>query len=408
MTDPESPARRRFLRRSAASGAVAALAPGLLPVAGPAAEPAVRGYRTLGRTGLRISDISFGASRLRAGEEDLVRHALDRGINYFDSAYGYTGGDSEEVLGQVLGPVRDRVVLVSKVESTADWPREQMMVQLEASLERLRTDYIDIYLCHAVNDVERLKSQEWQEFVARAKQQGKIRFSGMSGHAGKLIECLDYALDRDMADVILCAYNFGQDPKFYEQFTRSFNYVANQPDLPRVLAKAKAKNVGVVAMKTLMGARLNDMRPFESAGGTFAQAAFRWVLSNPDVDALIISMTSREKIDEFLGASGAHALAAGDLDLLQQYAALNGMTYCRHACNDCAGACPYGVQISDVLRTRMYATDYEDLPFAREEYAQITTDAAACLACTGKPCRDACTHGIAIADLCAPTHRMLA
>jgi len=406
MTEPESPARRRFLRRSAAS--VAALAPGLLPAVGRAGEHRVRGYRTLGRTGLRVSDISFGASRLRAGEEDLVRHALERGINYFDSAYGYTGGDSEQVLGNVLAEVRDEVVLVSKVESTADWPRERMMGQLEASLKRLRTDYIDIYLCHAVNDVARLESPEWHEFVARAKQQGKIRFSGMSGHAGKLIECLDYALDHDMADVILCAYNFGQDPKFYEQFTRSFNYVANQPDLPRVLAKARAKNVGVVAMKTLMGARLNDMRSFETAGGTFAQAAFRWVLSNPDVDALIVSMTSREGIDEFLGASGARELAAGDRDLLQRYAALNGMTYCRHACNDCADACPYGVQISDVLRTRMYATDYEDLAFAREEYAMIAANAAACLTCTGKPCRDACTHRIPIADLCGPTHRMLA
>lgn len=407
MANPESPERRRFLRRSAASGAIAALAPSLLPAAGRAAENKTLGYRTLGRTGLRVSDISFGASRLRAGEEDLVRYALERGINYFDSAYGYTGGASEQVLGNVLAEVRDKVVLVSKVESTADWPRERMMEQLEASLKRLNTDYIDIYLCHAVNDVKRLESPEWHEFIARAKQQGKIRFSGMSGHAGQLIECLDYALDRDMADVILCAYNFGQDPKFYEEFTRSFNFVANQPDLPRVLAKAKAKNVGVVAMKTLMGARLNDMRPFETAGGTFAQAAFRWVLSNPDVDALIISMTSRDKIDEFLGASGARELASGDLELLQHYAALNGMTYCRHACNDCGGACPYGVQISDVLRTRMYATDYEDLAFARDEYAMIATNAAACLSCTGTPCRDACSHRIPIADLCGPTHRML-
>src|SRR5690606_5594280 len=128
------------------------------------------------------------------------------------------------------------------------------------------------------------------------------------------------ALDQDMVDVILCAYNFGQDPAFYERFTRSFNFVANQPDLPRVLAKAKAQDVGVVVMKTLMGARLNDLRDYEAPNGTFSQAAFRWVLSNPNVDALIISMTSKADIDEYLGASGAVALAAGDLDLLQRYA----------------------------------------------------------------------------------------
>jgi hypothetical protein len=66
------------------------------------------------------------------------------------------------------------------------------------------------------------------------------------------------------------------------------------------------------------------------------------------------------------------------------------------------------VNIADVLRTRMYATDYEDLPFARAEYAAIDGNAAACLSCSGAPCRDACTHDIPIAQLCGPTHGMLA
>ena len=229
----------------------------------------------------------------------------------------------------------------------------------------------------------------------------------MSGHAGYLVECLDYALDEDMADVILVGYNFGQDPEFYAKLTRSFDMVAVQPDLPRVLAKAKKNNVGVVAMKTLMGARLNDMRPFETEGSTFAQAAFRWVLSNSDVDTLIVTMTGKSRIDEYLGASGARELAYGDMPLLQRYAQQNGATYCRHACNDCAGACPFGVDIADVLRTRMYATDYNDLEFARDEYALIETNAAACLGCSGQPCQNACTHGISIDQFCGPTHEML-
>ncbi|MGE0483229.1 MAG: aldo/keto reductase [Gammaproteobacteria bacterium] len=402
MNHPGDPARRRFLKVGAAAGA-AALGPQVLAAGG----NHVRSYRRLGRTELKISDISFGSSRLREGQEDLVHFALDRGINYFDSAYGYTGGDSERVLGRALKGKRDQVVLVSKVESSADWPAARMMAELDESLQRLGTDYIDIYLCHAVNDVERLASPAWTSFVDTAKQAGKIRYTGMSGHAGRLIECLDYALDHDLADVILCAYNFGQDPRFYEDMTRSFNLVARQPDLPRVLAKAKAKDVGVVAMKTLMGARLNDMRPFENGGSTFAQAAFRWVLSNGDVDALIISMTEQAQIDEYLGASGASTLAAGDRALLERYAEMNGMTYCRHACDECSGACPYGVAISDVLRTRMYATDYRDPRFARDEYARIGANAAPCLACDGTPCQGACPQGIPIAEMCAPTHRLL-
>src|SRR6266851_8335697 len=282
-----------------------------------------------------------------------------------------------------------------------------MMRSLEQSLRRLRTEYIDVYFNHAVNDVERLKNPEWHEFTARAKQQGKIRFVGMSGHAGRLIQCLDYALDTNGVDVILVAYNFGQDPAFYQGLTRSFDFIARQADLPRVLQKAKAKGVGVVAMKTLMGARLNDMRPFEKDGATFAQAAFRWVLSGRNVDALIISMTSGSTIDEYLGASGWQSAASDDLPLLQRYVKVNGASQCRHGCQDCLSACPNGVQIGEVLRTRMYAVDYGDLTLARSEYAMLSHKAAPCLTCAAQPCRIACSHGLTIERLTGPTHRML-
>jgi uncharacterized protein len=394
--------RRQFLQ----AGALGAILPAGRGNTAPK-DNRVRGYRRLGRTEFEISDISFGSSRLRQGEEHLVHHALDRGINYFDGADSYTGGASEEVLGRALKGRRDQVYLVSKTKAFADTRQQTIMAALDGSLRKLGTDYVDVYLNHAVNDIDRLDNPEWGEFVERARAAGKIRATGMSGHAGRLIECLDHAIDNDLADVLLVSYNFGQDPAFYEQFTRSFNFVANQPDLPRVLEKARAHDVGVVAMKTLMGARLNDMRPYEDDGATFSQAAFRWVLSNPNVDALVISMTEQADIDEYLGASGAHAVTARDVELLRHYARLNGTSYCRHACNDCAGACPYGVPIADVLRTRMYATDYEDLGFARREYADLEANASACIGCSGEPCRDACTHGLPIAALCGPAHTLL-
>jgi uncharacterized protein len=400
--------RREMLQR----GALAALGMSLLPrraSAQPARRPGARvqRYTTLGRTGLRMSDISFGASRLGAGEGDIVRHAFDHGINYFDAADSYRDGQSETTLGDALRGKRDRVYLTSKTVTSPSDRRDSMMRALEGSLRRLRTDYVDVYFNHAVNDVDRLKNPEWHEFTARAKQQGKIRFVGMSGHAGRLIECLDYALDTDGVDVILVAYNFGQDPAFYQQFTRSLDFIARQPELPRVLQKAKAKDVGVVVMKTLMGARLNDMRPFERGGATFAQAAFRWVLSDRNVDALIISMTSREVIDEYLGASGWQSTAGEDLSLLRRYAQMNGATYCRHGCQACLSACPYGVPIDDVLRTRMYAVDYGDLRLARSEYAMLPAGAAPCLSCSGQPCQGACPHGLPIERFVVATHRML-
>ncbi len=401
--------RRQFLKAGALATGVAAQ-----PRTNAAARAAgtvgnrVRRYVRLGRTELKISDISFGTSRLRNGQEHLVEHALELGINYFDTAESYGRSQSEQVLGNALRGKRDGVVLASKTHAYPGTRRASIMEALDASLRRLKTDHIDIYFNHAVNDTARLDNPEWFEFVERARQQGKIRFTGMSGHAGRLIECLDHAFDKDMVDVVLIAHNFGQDPAFYEQFSRGWDRIARQPALPRVLARAKSLDVGVVAMKTLMGARLNDMRPYERDGASFSQAAFRWTLANPHVDALVISMTSEPDIDEYLGASGWQSLALGDRALLDTYARLNGSSYCRHACNDCSGACPFGVPIADVLRTRMYATDYGDLAFARDEYAALSGNAAACLNCSGEPCQDACTHGLDIAGLCAPAHRMLA
>ena len=397
--------RRSLLRWSAAAGT--ALVPLARTRANQTIGTGVRRYTRLGRTEMQVSDISFGSSRLRRGEEALVSHALDRGINYFDTADGYTGGQAERVLGNAIKAQRDRVYVASKTQAGAHDSTQDIMRALEGSLRRLQTDYVDVYFNHAVNAVARLQNSQWYEFAELAKQQGKIRYTGISGHGGRLAECLDYAIDHNAVDVLLVAHNFGQDPAFYEKLTRSWDLIAKQPRLPSQLAKAKAKDIGVVAMKTLMGARLNDMRPYEHHGATFAQAAFRWTLANDRVDALIISMTNPQNIDEFLGASGAQQLANGDLALLQRYAHLNGHSYCRQACNECAGACPYGVPIADILRTRMYATDYQDLEFARREYAQLGNNADACVGCSGEPCRDACSHGLPVAELCAPTHRML-
>ena len=407
QAEPSGANRRDFLRLGAAATAALPLA----SVAAPTSEMPlgeVRRYATLGRTGLSISDVSFGSSGLRPGGEDLVHLALEKGINYFDTAEGYTRGQSETILGETLKGKRDKVVITSKAVTEADSGADELMERLEGSLRRLQTDYVDVYMNHAVNDIDVVANPEWHAFIDKAKQQGKIRFSGLSGHAGRLIECLDYAFDEDIADVVLVAHNFGQDPAFYEGITRSMDFVATQQDLPRVLAKGKAKNVGITVMKTLKGARLNDIRPYETGGATFAQAALRWVLSNPHVDAAVISMNSAEKINEFLGASGWRELAYDDRALLERYLALNGESYCRHVCNDCEGACPFGVPIADVLRTRMYAVDYRDLAQAREEYALLKGNAQACISCDGQPCASACTHGIPIADFCRPVHGLLA
>lgn len=402
--------RRTFLQRVAVGGAavgavsgLSAMAPDVLEAAG---NPAVKQHRQLGSTDIRMSDISFGGSRLR-GDVDLVNYALDKGINYFDTAESYTGGNSETVIGQALRGKRDQVYLVSKGGFGSHVRQDKMMRSLEGSLRRLQTDYVDVYFHHAVNDVGRIRNPEFHAFTERAREQGKIRYVGLSGHGGRLIECLDYAVDSGKFDVMLVAYNFGQDPSFVQKLTRNFDFIAVNPDLPRVLRRAKEAGMGVVAMKTLRGAKLNDMEPYQKDGATFSQAAFRWVLSNDDVDGLVVTMRSRSDIDEFLVASGGSKVTQRDVDLLQRYVTLNDATYCRPLCDACEASCPENVQIADVLRHKMYFENYGAERMAMERYANLTHNASSCADCTHQRCLGACPYGLSIPELTRQAHRLL-
>jgi predicted aldo/keto reductase-like oxidoreductase len=406
--------RREILRLGALAGAALPLAPLAARAAGDPEPPRIRRRATLGRTGLVVPDISFGTFSLR-GDERLVHHAIERGVTHFDTAESYTNGLAEETLGRALRGRREQVTLTSKYVAEPGDSAERQMQVLERSLRRLGTDRIDLYLNHAVNDVARLANPEWREFVRRAKAQGKIRFAGMSGHGPRLAECLDHALHHDLADAILVAYNFSQTPGFRERakdyaygLASRFDLVAPQPKLPELLARAHARGVGVMVMKTLKGAELNDMRPFETGGATFAQAAFRWVLASPDVDALVVTMRSPEQVDEYVAASGARGERAGDLALLARYEALHRGDQCQPGCGECAGRCPHDVPISDVLRTRMYATSYAEPALAAREYAQLGAGAAACVACASPACLAACPSGIPIRDLGRDAHARLA
>ena len=393
--------RRDFLRLGAGTALGLAASSAVLAQS----DPHIRTYKTLGRTGLKISDISFGSAS--NSDPAVVRHALAKGINYFDSAESYRFGNSEEAIGEALKGKRNDVLLTSKTKAGTGDTRKDMMEALEGSLKRLQTDHVDVYFNHAVNDVARMKNPEWAEFTELAKKQGKIRFRGMSGHGSHLVESLDYGIDNNLVDVILVAYNFAQDPSFYDKLRHTFHYSAIQPDLPRVLEKAKKKEVGVIAMKTLMGARLNDMRPYERKGSTFSAAAFRWVLSSPQVDALLVSMSSTEEVNEYVAASGTAKVKTGDVELLERYALIQGGRYCQSACQDCVGSCPKDLAISEVLRTRMYDVDYGDNLLARTEYAALGKPAQACLTCTTQSCLNACTKGIPITQYMLDAARRL-
>lgn len=351
--------------------------------------------RPLGRTGFDMSDISFGTSRLQ--DPEVVRRAIARGINYFDTSPDYSDEASEKALGEgIKGTPRDQIFVASKFCAADghlddDTPVPEVMRAVEGSLSRLQVDHLDLVHIHAVNSVERLMAPNIHEAFDRLKDQGKVRFLGVSSHTPKLEEVMQHAVDSDRFDVIMVAYNFKNWPKLHDIFRR-----------------ARGKGVGVVAMKTLKGAYHTQLAEFTpSERESFAQAAFKWVLSNPDVSGLVVTIAHFPQIDEYLFASG-QALSPKDVALLEKYDEQIATIYCRPGCGECLESCPADVPVDDILRYRMYAESYGQERDAMRAYAQVDPGrtAANCATCPA-PCESACPFEIPIRKRLVEAHRLL-
>ena len=155
-----------------------------------------------------------------------------------------------------------------------------------------------------------------------------------------------------------------------------FHFVAINPRLPEVLKKARNKGVGIIAMKTLAGSRLNDMRPYEDKNLTYSQSAISWALNSGYPDAAILSMTSKSLVDELTSIPSNKYSKIDHHKLLKKYYLLNKDNTCPPGCDICRNACPYGVDITDVMRSKMYALDYHNASKALNTYAEVTTNAA--------------------------------
>src|SRR5262245_33544782 len=244
-------------------------------------ESRIQAHRPVGRHGFEMSDISFGCAGL--SDPGVARRAIERGVNYFDTSPDYSANGSEHALGEgIRGTPREKLFLVSKF-CTADGhlpndtPVPKVIEAVEGSLRRLGSDYLDLVHVHAVNSLDRLMAPNIHEAFDRLKQSGKVRFLGVSSHTPDLETVMAHAVDGGQFDVIMVAYNF-----------------KNWPDLSNIFRRAHERGVGVIAMKTLKGARhsqLSDFTPTERE--SFPQAAFKWVLSNPDVSGLVVSEIGR-------------------------------------------------------------------------------------------------------------------
>jgi hypothetical protein len=338
--------------------------------------------------------VGFGGYPVR--DPDVVRYAIDQGINYFDTAWCYRDGKSEETIGAGLKGLRDRVVLTTKWHPAATTSAAGMMEMLDTSLRRLQTDYVDCLLVHEVGvasdgeGIARIKNPELFLAMEQARQQGKARFFGCSGHDGDLMEIMNHAITIPEFSVMLCRYNF-----------------LSYPGEAELIRRAREAGVGVVVMKTLSGAKGADVDAFRDRYTTFKQAALKWVLSNPDLSGLVISISHREQVDEYARASGS-AMTGAEAAALDAYAALFGGQVCR-MCNRCETACSRGVKVADILRYRMYEHEYGWTGEGRRLYARHAARnyLTACAGCAA-PCLAACPPGLDIPGELKAAHALLA
>jgi predicted aldo/keto reductase-like oxidoreductase len=352
-------------------------------------------YRRLGRTEARVSDISLGSGAGTGGRQgpQVAREAIERGINYFDTAPDYSEAGSEDRLGRAIQGFRDQMFLATKFctpygHVLPGSPVEAYMEAVNGSLKRLRTDRVDLVHVHSCDSVERLMDENVHEAFDRLKEQGKVRFLGVSTHTPNLPLVANAAIDSGRFDVLMLAYHFGA-----------------WPALSEIIDRAAREDVGVVAMKTLRGAKHRGLLWSRDERDSFTQAAFKWVLSNPAVSCLVISLWESAQLDEFLYASGKRP-AAEDVAVLRRYAELTAGTHCRPHCGACLDRCPEQLRIDDVLRHRMYFEDYGAQKEAMRRYAALETRADVCAGC-GAPCAAACPDGIPIPERLREAHELL-
>jgi predicted aldo/keto reductase-like oxidoreductase len=329
-------------------------------------------YRTLGRTGLKITIVSFGA--MLTPEPEVIRVAFEHGINYVDTARRYMNGRNEEIVARALKGMHDKVYVATKIISSSR-SKEDIVRDVETSLKALERDHIDVIQLHNVTGRERLFEPEMREALVKLKQQGKVRFFGVTTHTNETEVVNALVDDKDrFFDTVLVKYNF-----------------KSGDDLKKAIARAAQAGIGVIAMKTQAGGYTTDaLGPISPH-----QAALKWALQDKSITAAIPGMRDMGHLRDDIAVMGMRLTLVDNL-ILRCYGAAVAPHYC-HMCGTCEETCPRGVAISVINRSLMYAEAYRSPELARDTYREIplSASASACTEC-GR-CTAHCVNGIDIA-----------
>jgi uncharacterized protein len=373
------------------------LATGLaLPAAAAAAAPPAKlAYRTLGKTGLKLTSLSFGC--MTTSDPSVIVRAADLGIVHFDSARSYQNGNNERMVGAALKGKRKQVVISSK---SAAKTKQEALDHLDTSLRELGTDYLDIWYLHNRSTPEEV-TDELLEVQRAAKQAGKIRFAGVSTHFN-MDQMLEHLVKRGQTDVVLTTYNFSM------RNIASTDKQARKSDLTSAIQTARKAGMGIVVMKSMAGGvervgrgdRLYGADPaalkkvLGTKGG--ALAAIKWVLKNQSVDTTIVCMTDQDQLDENMRAM-AEPYSNQDDQTLQSLLAYISPVYCR-MCGSCGGVCDKGVPVPDMLRFVSYSEGYGQFAMARERFLELPEHVRAIRCSDCGTCSIDCPNGVRVRD----------
>ena len=374
-------------------------------------------YRKFGRLDWKASVLGFGAMRLPTIGNDpshidepqaieMIRYAVDHGVNYLDTAYPYHEKHSEIVVGKaLLNGYREKVKLATKlpswlVESPDDFDRF-----LDEQLEKLQTDHIDFYLLHALNSTRWPKLRDWEvlNWAESALTDGRIHYLGFSFHD-------DFAVFKDIVNATdrwtFCQIQYNFMDIEYQAGIKGLQYAAN-------------KGLAVVVMEPLRGGQLTTKIPksvaelWESANirRTPADWALQWIWNHSEVSVTLSGMSTMQHVIENLDSadrSGAGILTDEELILIdkvrEEYRRLAPVP-----CTNCKYCmpCPNGVEITAILEYYNESIIYDNPRASRSLYGSLSEDEQAdnCVECF--ECEEKCPQGIPISEYLKKAHTWL-
>ena len=365
-------------------------------------------YRQMKEKGDRLSILGFGCMRLPlTGDEpenideekatEMIRYAIDQGVNYVDTAWPYHNEQSEPFVGKALEDgYREKVFLATKLPTWAINSRQDMDLYLDEQLKKLRTDHIDYYLIHALTRDRwaRVLEHDLFDFIEKAREDGRIRHIGFSFHD-------ELSLFREIVDAYpwdFCQIQYNYMDEDYQAGKEGLEYAAS-------------KGLGVVVMEPLRGGHLarnipgDIMKIWEESGESTSPAgwALRWVWDHPEVTLLLSGMTTMEQVLDNLD-SAEHGLPLSLTSLQKERISRVRDIYrdrMRVSCTNCRYCmpCPAGVNIPECFNRLNMAYMFEDPEFAKTTYhifLRAGGKASACIEC-GK-CETVCPQHLRIRE----------